>query len=115
MGDNGNQFHYYRTTQDGRILFGGYDAIYYKNNLIDSALENNPASFALLSEHFFQTFPLLTGLRFTHAWGGVIDTCSRYTAFWDTAMHGKVAYCLGYRFRSWGIAFWCKCDVRFIR
>jgi glycine/D-amino acid oxidase-like deaminating enzyme len=96
VGDNGNQFHYYRTTQDGRILFGGYDAIYYKNNLIDSALENNPASFGLLAEHFFQTFPSLVGLRFTHAWGGVIDTCSRYTAFWDTVMNNKVAYSLGY-------------------
>lgn len=96
VGDNGNQFHYYRTTIDGRILFGGYDAIYYKNNLIDSSLESNPASFGILSEHFFQTFPQLTGLRFTHAWGGVIDTSSRYTAFWDTVMNNKVAYSLGY-------------------
>lgn len=96
VGDNGNQFHYYRITEQGRILFGGYDAIYYKNNKIDSGLENNPASFGLLAEHFFQTFPQLEGLRFTHAWGGVIDTCSRYAAFWDTAMNGKVAYSLGY-------------------
>jgi glycine/D-amino acid oxidase-like deaminating enzyme len=96
VGDDGNQFHYYRTTQDGRILFGGYDAIYYKNNAIAPDLENRPASFAVLAEHFFQTFPQLEGIRFTHAWGGVIDTSSRYTAFWDTSMHGKVAYCLGY-------------------
>jgi glycine/D-amino acid oxidase-like deaminating enzyme len=96
LSDLCNQFHYYRTTVDGRILWGGYDAIYYKDNKIDSALENNPASFALLSEHFFQTFPQLEGLRFTHAWGGVIDTSSRYTAFWDTVMNGKVAYSLGY-------------------
>ncbi|HCB01780.1 MAG TPA: FAD-dependent oxidoreductase [Anaerolineae bacterium] len=96
LSDLCNQFHYYRTTADNRILFGGYDAIYYQNNKIDSDLENNPASFALLAEHFFQTFPQLEGLRFTHAWGGVIDTSSRYTAFWDTVMNGKVAYSLGY-------------------
>lgn len=96
LGDLCNQFHYYRTTADGRILWGGYDAIYYKNNQIDSVLENNPTSFGILAEHFFQTFPQLQGLRFTHAWGGVIDTSSRYTAFWDTAMNGKVAYSLGY-------------------
>ncbi|MBC7876841.1 MAG: FAD-dependent oxidoreductase [Anaerolineales bacterium] len=96
VSDNGNQFHYYRTTEDGRILWGGYDAIYYRNNTIAPHLENNPASFARLAEHFFQTFPQLTGLRFTHAWGGVIDTCSRYTAFWGKAYHGKVAYSLGY-------------------
>ena len=96
LSDNGNQFHYYRTTADGRILWGGYDAIYYPNNGVAPHLENRPESFARLAEHFFQTFPQLTGLRFTHAWGGVIDTCSRYTAFWGKAYHGKLAYALGY-------------------
>jgi glycine/D-amino acid oxidase-like deaminating enzyme len=66
------------------------------NNGVAPHLENRPASFGLLAEHFFQTFPTLTGLRFTHAWGGVIDTCSRYTAFWGKAYGGKVAYAVGY-------------------
>jgi glycine/D-amino acid oxidase-like deaminating enzyme len=96
VGDYGNQFHYYRTTEDGRILWGGFDAIYYRNNEVAPHLENRPETFARLAEHFFQTFPQLMGLRFTHAWGGVIDTCSRYTAFWEKAYHGKVAYALGY-------------------
>lgn len=96
LSDNGNQFHYYRTSEDGRILWGGYDAIYYHNNGVGPHLESNPASFARLAEHFFQTFPQLTGLRFTHAWGGAIDTCSRYTAFWGKAYGGKIAYALGY-------------------
>ncbi len=96
LSDNGNQFHYYRTSEDGRILWGGYDAIYYHNNGVGPHLESNPASFARLAEHFFQTFPQLTGLRFTHAWGGAIDTCSRYTAFWGKAYGGKVSYAMGY-------------------
>ncbi|MBI3167132.1 MAG: FAD-dependent oxidoreductase [Chloroflexi bacterium] len=96
LADDGNQFHYYRTTEDGRILFGGYDAVYYQNNQIAPHLENRPASFGLLAEHFFQTFPTLTGLRFTHAWGGVIDTCSRYTAFWGKTYGDKLAYAMGY-------------------
>lgn len=96
LADDGNQFHYYRTTEDGRILFGGYDAIYYRNNGIAPHLENRPASFGLLAEHFLQTFPTLEGLRFTHAWGGVIDTCSRYTAFWGQAYKNKLAYAVGY-------------------
>ena len=29
VGDSANQFHYYRLTTDSRILWGGYDAIYY--------------------------------------------------------------------------------------
>lgn len=96
LADDSNQFHYYRTTEDGRILFGGYDAVYYRNNGVAPHLENRPASFGLLAEHFFQTFPTLTGLHFTHAWGGVIDTSSRYTAFWGKSYHGKLAYAMGY-------------------
>ena len=29
LSDNTNQFHYYRVTADNRILWGGYDAVYY--------------------------------------------------------------------------------------
>ena len=29
VGDAANQFHYYRLTDDNRILWGGYDAVYY--------------------------------------------------------------------------------------
>ena len=32
VGDAGNQFHYYRLTDDDRLLFGGYDALYYFGN-----------------------------------------------------------------------------------
>jgi glycine/D-amino acid oxidase-like deaminating enzyme len=96
VGDAGNLFHYYRTTADGRILWGGYDAIYHWNNGFGTHLETNPEAFGRLADHFFQTFPQLEGLRFTHAWGGAIDTCSRFSAFWGTAHRGRTAYALGY-------------------
>jgi len=96
LSDGNNQFHYFRTTADGRILWGGYDAVYYWNNGFGPQLENRPASFARLAEHFFQAFPQLEGIRFTHAWGGAIDTCSRFSPFWGTAHHGKTAYTMGY-------------------
>jgi glycine/D-amino acid oxidase-like deaminating enzyme len=96
ISDASRQFHYTRTTDDGRILWGGYDAIYYWNNGFGSHLESDPASFARLAEHFFQVFPQLEGIRFTHAWGGAIDTCSRFSPFWGMAHHGKTAYAMGY-------------------
>ena len=96
LSDGNNQFHYFRTTADGQILWGGFDAIYHWNNGFGSELENRPASFALLAEHFFQAFPQLEGIRFTHAWGGAIDTCSRFSPFWGTTHHGKTAYTMGY-------------------
>lgn len=96
LSDAGYQFHYTRTTADGRILWGGYDAVYHWNNGFGSQLENSPVMFARLAEHFFQAFPQLEGIRFTHAWGGAIDTCSRFSPFWGTAHHGKTAYAMGY-------------------
>ena len=35
-------------------------------------------------------------MSFSHAWGGVIDTCSRFCAFFGTAHGGRVAYVAGY-------------------
>jgi glycine/D-amino acid oxidase-like deaminating enzyme len=96
IGDSGNQFHYYRLTADSRILWGGYDAIYHFGNRVSADLEQRAATFDKLAEHFFTTFPQLAGLRFTHRWGGAIDTCSRFCAFWGTSHGGRVAYALGY-------------------
>ncbi|REE99131.1 NAD(P)/FAD-dependent oxidoreductase [Thermomonospora umbrina] len=96
VGDGGNQFHYYRLTADNRILWGGYDAIYHYGNGLRSELERRPETYATLARHFFATFPQVEGLRFTHAWGGVIDTCSRFCAFYGTAHRGRLAYAAGY-------------------
>ena len=96
ISDASRQFHYTRTTADGRILWGGYDAIYYWNNGFGPRFEHDYESFARLAEHFFQVFPQLEGIRFTHAWGGAIDTCSRFSPFWGTGHHGKTAYAMGY-------------------
>ncbi len=35
-------------------------------------------------------------MRFTNAWGGAIDTCTRFSAFFDTAYRGRVAYAAGF-------------------
>jgi glycine/D-amino acid oxidase-like deaminating enzyme len=49
LGDMGNQFHYYRPTTDGRILFGGYDAIYRFRGPVTPRLDEHEATFGLLS------------------------------------------------------------------
>ena len=96
IGDVGNQFHYYRLTADNRILWGGYDAVYYWRNGLRDELDQRPATFETLAEHFFATFPQLTGLRFTHRWGGAIDTSTRFFAFQRTALGRRAAYSIGY-------------------
>jgi glycine/D-amino acid oxidase-like deaminating enzyme len=96
ISDLANQFHYYRRTDDDRILWGGYDAVYDFRGRVDPARDQRPATFALLAEHFFATFPQLEGLRFTHRWGGAIDTCSRFSALWGRALGGRAVYVVGF-------------------
>lgn len=96
ISDRTNQFHYFRTTRDGRILWGGYDAVYHYGSRQRAAYEQRPETFDVLAGNFFRTFPQLEGLRFTHRWGGVIDTCTRFTAFHGTAYGGRLAYALGF-------------------
>ena len=96
LSDAANQFHYFRLTSDDRIVWGGYDAVYSYGNGVGPHLHQRDATFARLAQHFFTTFPQLEGVRFSHIWGGAIDTCSRFCVFWGTAVGGRVAYALGY-------------------
>ena len=96
LADCSNQFHYFRLTADNRILWGGYDAIYYFGGQMDKELESRPESWAMLSSQFFTTFPQLEGVKFSHMWGAPIDTCSRYSVFWGTHYKNRVAYAIGY-------------------
>lgn len=96
VGDGANQFHYYRLTADERILWGGYDAVYRFGGPVRPDLDDDERAFAMLSQHFFTTFPQLEGVRFGHRWGGAIDTCSRFSVFFGTARSGRLAYAVGY-------------------
>ena len=94
--DLANQFHYYRLTSDDRVLWGGYDAVYNFRNGMGPHLDERPATFELLATHFFETFPQLEGLRFSHRWGGAIDTCSRFSVMFGKALGGRAVYAVGY-------------------
>ena len=96
LGDMANRFHYSRPTADGRILWGGFDAIYYYASGIGPERQSRERTFADLAGHFFAAFPQLEGIRFSHRWGGAIDTCSRFFAFYGTALGGRVSYALGH-------------------
>jgi glycine/D-amino acid oxidase-like deaminating enzyme len=96
LGDGGNQFHYYRLSADNRILWGGYDAVYYRGRRLRADHDQREATFGTLAKHFAATFPQLEGIGFTHKWGGVIDACSRFSGFFGTAYHGRLAYAAGY-------------------
>lgn len=96
LADAANQFHYYRLSADNRILWGGYDAIYYAGGRVEAEQQHRAGTYITLANNFFATFPQLEGIGFSHRWGGVIDTCSRFSPFWGTAHGGRVAYVVGF-------------------
>lgn len=96
IGDSANQFHYYRLTPDNRILFGGYDAVYYFGGRVQASYDVRRATFERLADHLDATFPQLGGARLSHAWGGAVDLCGRFCAYFGTAHRGQVAYAAGF-------------------
>lgn len=96
LADMANQFHYSRLTADNRILWGGYDAVYHAGGRIRPEYEERPESYRKLASHFFTTFPQLAGVRFSHRWAGVIDTSTRFCAFWGQAFDGRVQSVAGF-------------------
>ncbi|MEM9204036.1 MAG: FAD-binding oxidoreductase [Actinomycetota bacterium] len=91
-----NQFHYYRRTVDNRILWGGYDANYYYGNGMGAEYEDRLDSHELIARQFFETFPQLEGLSFTHRWAGPIGTTSKFSAAYGTGHRGRLAWAAGY-------------------
>ncbi len=58
VGDAGNQFHYYRLSADNRILWGGYDAVYYFGGKVHVRYDERAETFDALAHQFFVAFPL---------------------------------------------------------
>ena len=96
LSDGGNQFHYYRPTPDGRVLWGGWDALYHFGGGVGPEHEQDDRTARTLAEHFLATFPQLDGVCFTHRWGGPIATTSRFMFTAGTRFRGRLAWAVGY-------------------
>jgi glycine/D-amino acid oxidase-like deaminating enzyme len=112
MSDSNNQFHYFRLTADDRILWGGYDAVYYANNGVGPAFDQRPATTDKLEQQFMAAFPQLGGLAFPYRWGGAIDTTTRFTVTFGQALGGRLTYSLGYTGLGVGASRWAAGVVR---
>jgi glycine/D-amino acid oxidase-like deaminating enzyme len=112
MSDANNQFHYFRLTADDRILWGGYDAVYYFGNGVGSRFDQRPETFAKLEAHFRAAFPQLTDLAFPYRWGGAIDTTSRFTVTFGQTLGDRLSYALGYTGLGVGASRWAAGVLR---
>ena len=97
MADEDNMFHYYRLTKDNRITWGGGGSVcYYYGSRTDAGVADPLIRFQRLSKTFFETFPQLEGLQFTHRWGGIIASSTRFCMVPGVAFDGKVSWSVGY-------------------
>ena len=97
LADDVNMFHYFRLTKDNRITWGGGGAVrYYFNNGIDRKFMNADACYEQLAKEFFEMFPQLGDVRFSHKWGGIIATSTRFCMVPGVTYNGRLAWSVGY-------------------
>ena len=71
---------YGQRTADGRLVFGGRGAPYHAGSRTSPAFDQDPAVFAKLYATLLDLFPVLTGTRVTHAWGGALGIARDWCA-----------------------------------
>jgi glycine/D-amino acid oxidase-like deaminating enzyme len=72
--DYRNLIVYGQRTADGRLVFGGRGAPYHFGSGIRPGYDREPRVFSMLRSTLVAMFPVLEGVRFTHAWGGALGT-----------------------------------------
>ena len=93
--DTRSQLNYFRLTRDNRIIFGGLVSYHYDGDANPSQ-DGRVETYHPLARAFLSTFPQLADVRFSHAWGGPIDYCSRGSVFAKPYLGGKAVFVAGY-------------------
>ncbi len=98
LSDHCNMFHYFRLTKDNRITWGGGSSVrYYFNGGIDQKFMDAPDRYEELAREFFEFFPQLQGtVTFSHKWGGIIASSTRFCMVPGVEYGGRLAWSLGY-------------------
>ena len=91
--DARNLVHYYRLTDDNRIVMGGRDVSMAYGKDMDKDL--NTEIFAGLKDDVRELFPALEDVRFTHEWGGPVSVPLDMAPAIGYAGDKNVVYSLG--------------------
>src|SRR5438034_2600759 len=88
--------HYFRTTNDGRVLMGsGSGPIGFGGRIDERFTRDRPS--VVRAEHGLRyLLPELADARITHAWGGPIDVSSDHLPFFGTVSGKRIHYGAGY-------------------
>jgi glycine/D-amino acid oxidase-like deaminating enzyme len=88
--------HYFRTTNDGRILFGWGGGQLAVGARLNGRIEVDAPVVAEIRRHLVDYFPPLEGRAITHAWGGPIDVSPSHLPQIGTLDDGPVHYAFGF-------------------
>lgn len=87
---------YLTKTHDGRILFGSRGAPYVFGSQITDEQDRHAETFALIQRSVRGWFPSLTGIRFTHGWGGPVGMPMDWTPAVRFDDKTRIAFAGGY-------------------
>jgi glycine/D-amino acid oxidase-like deaminating enzyme len=88
--------HYFRTTNDGRVLMGSGSGPIGFGGRIDGRFTEDAATGARAEQGLRRLLPGLAGARITHSWGGPIDVSSDHLPFFGTVPGTRIHYGAGY-------------------
>jgi glycine/D-amino acid oxidase-like deaminating enzyme len=94
--DGRTLIHYFRTTRDGRIVFGWGGGRLAYGSRVNGRVEVDAEVVAAVRRHALRIFPGLAGRRITHAWGGPIDVSPSHIPQLGTLPGAPVHFAVGY-------------------
>jgi glycine/D-amino acid oxidase-like deaminating enzyme len=88
--------HYFRTTNDGRVLMGSGSGPIGFGGRLDERFSRDAATAARAERGLRRLLPGLAGARIARAWGGPIDVAADHLPFFGTVPGTRLHYGLGY-------------------
>jgi glycine/D-amino acid oxidase-like deaminating enzyme len=88
--------HYFRTTRDGRIVFGWGGGPFAFGARLGGRVERDATTVERTAAHLREFFPQLEGRALTHAWGGPIDVSPSHLPQVGTLDGAPVHYAFGF-------------------
>ena len=88
--------HYFRTTNDGRVLMGSGSGPIGFRGRVDARFTEDVATAARAEQGLRRLLPGLADARIERAWGGPIDVSADHLPFFGTVKGKRIHYGLGY-------------------
>lgn len=96
ISDFRTSLHYFRTTPDGRIAFGGGGGRAGSGGKIGPVFTHDRRAVEEAAAGLRRLFPSFAGVPIEDAWGGPIDVSSTHLPWFGSVPPGNVHYALGY-------------------